>query len=144
MRGHRSNVNDVGIAVSFQVVPYTELRPQLVGRTYQGATCHAGSPLDTPASGYGSYLSSNSFNRGLEHIFSETKMIEAQNEVDPVKLEALEREIGQFLFDNVLTDINYYSIDAVWPVGPRIEEWAGNVKTSDLRLMNGYEFVQHR
>ena len=106
---------DLGVDVTFLRVPYGTLRPQLVARTYQGATCHAGSPLDTPASGYGSYLSSNPFNRGLEHIFSETKMIEAQNEIDPVKLEALEREIGQFLFDNVLTDINYYSIDAVWP-----------------------------
>ena len=135
---------DIGLDVEFQRVPYGTLRPQLVGRTYQGATCHAGSPLPTPATGFGSYLSANPFNRGLEHAWSEAKMIEAQSAVDPAEREQLEREIGQFLFDNVLTDINYYTIDAVWPVGPRIEPWTEHVRTTDVRQINGYEFIRHR
>ena len=136
--------NDIGLDVNFQRVPYGTLRPQLVGRTYQGATCHAGSPLPTPAGGYGSYISENPFNRGLEHVWTEAKMLEAQAAVDPAKREALEREIGQFLFDNVLTDVNYYTIDAVWPVGPRISPWTEHVRTTDVRQMNGYEFIEHR
>ena len=135
---------DIGLDVNFQRVPYGTLRPQLVGRTYQGATCHAGSPLPTPATGFGSYLSANPFNRGLEHWWTEAKMIEAQAAVDPVEREQLEREIGQFLFDNVLTDINYYTIDAVWPVGPRIEPWTEYVRTTDVRQINGYEYIRHR
>ena len=59
--------NDIGLDVKFQNIPYGTLRPQLVARTYQGATCHAGSPLPTPAAGYGSNMRANPFNRGIEH-----------------------------------------------------------------------------
>ncbi|PKB79515.1 MAG: hypothetical protein BZY88_12905 [SAR202 cluster bacterium Io17-Chloro-G9] len=136
--------NDIGIDVNFQRIPYGTLRPQLVARTYQGATCHAGSPAPTPAQGYGSYLSKNPFNRGLEHPWQEAKMLEAMAEVNPAAREALEREIGAFLFDNALTDINYYTIDTVWPIGPRISPWLEKVRTSDVRQINGYEYIQHR
>ena len=135
---------DIGLDVEFQRIPYGTLRPQLVGRTYQGATCHAGSPVPTPANSYGSYLNENPFNRGLEHPWSDDAMRRAMSEVDPVKREALEREIGQFLFDHAMTDMSYYSIDAVWPVGPRIEPWTEHVRTSDVRQINGYEYIRHR
>ena len=135
---------DVGIDVKFQRIPYGTLRPQIVARTYQGVTCHAGSPIPTPAAGFGSYLSANPFNRGVEHPWLEEKMLEAEEEVDPVKLKQLEAEIGQFIFDNVLTDVVIYTMDAVWPVGPRLETWDAHVKTTDVRQMNGYEFIQHR
>ena len=136
--------NDIGIDVNFQKVPYGTLRPTLVGRTYQGATCHAGGPLPTPANGYGSYLTENPFNRGLEHAWSDDMMRRAMGEVDPAAREQMERELGQFLFDNALTDLTYYNIDAVWPVGPRIEPWTENVRTSDVRQINGYEYIKHR
>jgi len=136
--------NDIGLDVNFQRIPYGTLRPTLVGRTYQGATCHAGSPLSTPARGYGSYLSANPFNRGLEHPYQEDLMLRAQKEVDPVKRNQLEKDVGIFLLDNALTDLRYYTMDAVWPVGPRIEPWGEFVKTTDVRQINGYEFMQHR
>ena len=136
--------NDIGLDVNFQRIPYGTLRPQLVARTYQGATCHAGSPLSTPARGYGSYLSRNPFNRGLEHPYQEDLMLRAQKEVDPVKRNQLEKDVGIFLLDNALTDLRYYTMDAVWPVGPRIEPWLSGVKTTDVRQINGYEFMQHR
>ncbi|MCH8744813.1 MAG: ABC transporter substrate-binding protein [Chloroflexi bacterium] len=136
--------NDIGLDVKFQRIPYGTLRPQLVARTYQGATCHAGAVGPTPAEGYGSYLSQNPFNRGLEHPWQEAKMIEAQAAVNPVKRNQLEKEIGIFLLDNALTDLRYYTMDAVWPVGPRLEPWGEFVKTTDVRQINGYEFMQHR
>lgn len=36
--------NDIGLDVNFQSIPYGTLRPQLVGRTYQGATATSGPP----------------------------------------------------------------------------------------------------
>ena len=135
---------DIGVEVEFQRVPYGTLRPTLVARTYQGATCHAGSPVPTPANSYGSYLSENPFNRGLEHPWSDDLMRRAMGEVDPAKREAMERELGAFLFDNALTDFSYYAIDAVWPVGPNIEPWPEHVRTSDVRQINGYEYIKHR
>jgi peptide/nickel transport system substrate-binding protein len=136
--------NAIGLDVNFQRIPYGILRPQLVGRTYQGATCHAVAPDPTPADGYGSYLSSNPFNRGVEHPYLEELMLAAQSEVDPEKLHQLEKEVGIFLMDNYLTDLVYYTMDAVWPVGPRLEEWTEHVRTSDVRQINGYGFIQHR
>ena len=136
--------DDIGLDVKFQNIPYGTLRPQLVARTYQGATCHAGSPLPTPAAGYGSYMSANPFNRGIEHPWSEAKMLEANATIDSDKRHAIEAEIGQWLFDHAMTDIRYYTIDAVWPVGPRLEPWGEHVKTTDMRQINGYEYIQHR
>jgi len=108
------------------------------------AEYHGGNPFTTSSQGYGSYLSQNPFNRGLEHIYSEQKMIEAMGEVEPLKRRELESEIGAFLLDNALTDLNLYTMDAVWPVGPRLLEWTEHVKTSDIRLINGYEYIRHR
>ena len=136
--------NDIGLDVDFQKVPYGTLRPTLVGRTYQGATCHAGGPLPTPANGFGSYLTENPFNRGLEHQWSDDLMRRAMGEVDPAAREQMERELGQFLFDHALTDLTYYNIDAIWPVGPRIQPWGEYVRRSDVRQINGYEYIKHR
>ena len=136
--------NDIGLDVDFQRIPYGTLRPTLVGRTYQGATCHAGGPLPTPASGFGSYLTENPFNRGLEHQWSDDLMRRAMGEVDPAAREQMERELGQFLFDHALTDLTYYNIDAIWPVGPRIQPWGEHVRRSDVRQINGYEYIKHR
>jgi ABC-type transport system substrate-binding protein len=72
------------------------------------------------------------------------KALAAMAETNPGKREQLEKEVGAFLMDNYLTDFAYYSMDAVWPVGPRIEEWTEHVRTSDLRQANGYEFIRHR
>ena len=71
-------------------------------------------------------------------------MIEAMGEVEPLKRRELESEIGAFLLDNALTDLNLYTMDAVWPVGPLLLEWTEHVKTSDIRLINGYEYIRHR
>ncbi|MDE2788699.1 MAG: ABC transporter substrate-binding protein [Chloroflexota bacterium] len=136
--------NDIGLDVDFQRIPYGTLRPTLVGRTYQGATCHAGGPLPTPANGFGSYLTENPFNRGLEHQWSDDLMRRAMGEVDPDAREQMERELGQFLFDHALTDLTYYNIDAIWPVGPRIQPWGEHVRRSDVRQINGYEYIKHR
>ena len=136
--------NDIGLDVDFQNIPYGTLRPTLVGRTYQGATCHAGGPLPTPANGFGSYLTENPFNRGLEHAYSDDLMRQAMAEVDPGQRELMERELGQFLFDHALTDLTYYNIDALWPVGPRIQPWTEHVRRSDVRQINGYEYIKHR
>ena len=141
-----SMLRELGIDIKFQRIPYGTLRPTLVARTYQGATCHAGSGYLTPAYGYGSYLSKNKFNRGLEHQWTEDRMLKAMSEVDTEKRRALETEIGQFIFDNALTDLNILTMDAVWPVGPRLEPWSrtDTIGSNDMRQMSGFEHIQHR
>ena len=135
---------DIGLDVKFQRIPYTTLRPQIVGKTYSGATCHTiGSKVAT-VGGLPQLTTNASFNHGATHPFLEEIMPRISAAVDPKELERLEGELGKFLFDNALTSIGLYQVDVVWPVGPRIEPWTENVKTRDMRNMNGYEFIKLR
>ena len=64
--------------------------------------------------------------------------------VDPDELHRLEKELAEFVFDNAMTYVGLYAIDAIWPVGPRIEKWSDDVKFTDLRNLNGYEYIRPR
>ena len=63
---------------------------------------------------------------------------------EPRDMERLQGELGTFLFDNAYTMVGLYLVDAVWPVGPRIEEWSEHVVTRDLRNINGYQWIEPR
>ena len=80
---------------------------------------------------------------GITHPWLEDKAIRALGEVDPEKRIKLEREVARFLFDGAhLRELYIY--DAVWPVGPRIEEWSEGVTFGDLRFQSGFEWIRHR
>ena len=133
---------DLGIDVKFQNVPFATMRPSLVGRTQQGVTCHAGTPPPTPArSFYG--LSIKSAIYGVTHQYLEDIVYRAYEEVDPVKRAEMERQVARFLYDGALLR-ELYIYDAVWPVGPRIEEWSEGVTFGDLRFQSGFEWIRHR
>lgn len=135
---------DIGVDVKFQRIPYTTLRPQIVGKTYSGATCHTiGSKVKTVGA-LPQLTTKASFNHGATHPFLEEIMPRIAGAIDPKELEQLDGELGKFLFDNALTSVGLYQVDVVWPVGPRIEPWTENVKTRDMRNINGYEFIKHR
>jgi peptide/nickel transport system substrate-binding protein len=133
---------EIGIDVKFQNVPFSTVRPGIVGRTYQGVTCHAGTPPPTPArSFYG--LSIKSAIYGITHPWLEDIVYRAYEEVDPTERENLERQVARFLYDGAhLRELYIY--DAVWPVGPRIEEWSEGVTFGDLRFQSGFEWIRHR
>ena len=84
------------------------------------------------------------WNAGASHPFLEEIMPKMNAALDPAELHPLEAELANFLFDNALTLIGLYGVDAIWPVGPNIEEWKAGVKFTDLRNINGYEYIQHR
>ncbi|MCI0901346.1 MAG: hypothetical protein J4N70_10505, partial [Chloroflexi bacterium] len=84
------------------------------------------------------------WNAGASHPWLEEIMPKISAAVDPNDLVRLESELGQWLFDNALTYIGLYSVGAVWPVGPKIEEWKADVKFTDLRNINGYEYIKPR
>jgi ABC-type transport system substrate-binding protein len=120
------------------------LRPQIIGRTYQGVTCHVGVPNLGPSQAFNLYHSTSVFNPGSDHPWLDAKIDEARNTLDPADRERLEAEIGQWIFDNALTYIAPFTLDAVWPVGPHIEEWSNHVRRADLRYLSGFEYVQPR
>jgi len=135
---------NIGIDVKFQKIPYETLRPQVVGRTYHGATCHAaGARVLTP--GISDLVTTKgSFTLGASHPFMEEITPRINGAVDRKELDRLSGELGAFLFDNALTSLGLYSADAVWPIGPRLEDWKEHVKTRDTRNINGYEYIRPR
>ena len=135
---------DVGIDVKFQRIPYGTFRPQAVARTYQGATCHAAGAQAIAPNVSTSLTTRGSFSLGSTHSFIEEIFPRIEAAVDPRDMERLQGELGTFLFDNAYTMVGLYLVDAVWPVGPRIEEWSEHVLTSDLRNINGYEWIEPR
>ena len=139
---------DIGVDVKFQRLPYTTLRSSLIGRTYQGSTCHAGGIRLEPGQGFSGMLSqlhhSAVWNRGVEHPWLDDKVSQHIAEVNTERRRALAIEIATFLFENAITGIGLYNFDVVWPVGPRIQPWPEGVRYRDLRNINGYEYIRHR
>lgn len=136
--------NDIGIDVKFQRIPYGTFRPQAGARTYVGSTCHAHTRLHVPGSALLVYTTAGSFSLGAAHPFIEEKFEQIVTTVDDVERERLEMEVGAFRFDNALTGIGLITGNAVWPVGPGIEEWTQDVGIKELRNINCYEFIRHR
>jgi len=136
--------DDIGLNVTFQNVPYGTLRPQLVARTYQGATCHSASIRSAPTQGFASYTNASPFSYGAEHPFLEEYIGKATSSVLKSDREAAEDALARWNFDNVFAMVGLYVNDNIWPVGPNIKPWDDKVKQGDLRQINGYEFIQPR
>ena len=139
---------DIGVDVNFQKIPYGTLRPTLVGRTYQGATCHAAGIRLEPGQGFTDKLSKlhhqSVWSSGAEHLWLDEKISQHQGEIDSAARRELAIEVTTFMFENALTNIGLYNFDVVWPVGPRIQPWSEGVRYRDLRNINGYEYIRPR
>ena len=139
---------DVGVDVKFQNLPYTTLRPSLIGRNYQGSTCHAGGIRLEPGQGFSGMLSKLHhqavWNRGIEHPWFDEKVSQHMAEVNTEKRRALAIEIATFMFENAITGIGLYNFDSLWPVGPKLQPWHEGVRYADLRNINGYEYIRQR
>ena len=139
---------DIGVDVNFQKVPYGTLRPTIVGRTYQGATCHAAGIRLEPGVGFtdkGSKLVHQAvWSSGADHPWLDEKIALHKAEINNEARRALALEITTFMFENAITNIGLYNFDVIWPVGPRIQPWSEGVRYRDLRNINGYEYIRPR
>jgi len=139
---------DIGVDVKFQRLPYSTLRPSLIGRNYHGSTCHAGGIRLEPGQGFSGMLSKSVhgavWNRGVEHPWMDEMISRHSAEVNREARRALALEIATFMFDNALTGLGLYNFDVVWPVGPSIQPWLEGVRYRDLRNINGYEYIRPR
>jgi ABC-type transport system substrate-binding protein len=134
--------SDIGIDVNFQRIPYATIRPSLINRKYLGVTCHAVSIRLAPIIGLSNYVTESVFSYGTEHPWMQENITAALGEVDPAQLERMEVDIYDWMFRNVM-NFGLYSFDAVWPLGPRVEEWQP-VDYSEVRIANGLEYARHR
>ena len=135
---------DIGVDVKLQRIPYGTFRPTVIGRTYQGATNHATSPSNTPARLYNAMQNRGSFVRHT-HPYLDDVTIRAQQAVTLDERTKLETEVGKFMYDESIY-ASLYMWDAVWAVGPRIDDksWSENLFYGDIRNINGYEWIQPR
>jgi peptide/nickel transport system substrate-binding protein len=135
---------DIGVDVKLQNIPYGTFRPTVIGRTFNGATNHATSPSNTPARLYNALQDRGSFVRHT-HPYLDDITIRAQGAVTLDERTKLENEVGKFMFDESIY-ASLYMWDAVWAVGPRIDEksWSENLFYGDIRNINGYEWIEPR
>jgi hypothetical protein len=70
----------------------------------------------------------------LEKMFSTTGL-EAHWEVM--------NEMARFLYENAL-DSGFYSVNVLWPLGPRVDSWREHLQQGDTKSLGSYEYAPHR
>ncbi len=135
---------DIGVNVTLQSLPCGTLRPTLVARIYQGATCHSVSISLAPTQGYASFTNASNFSYGAEHPFLEEYIGIAKTSIRREDRIAAEDALACWNFDNVFSMTGLYVNDNIWPVGPNINPWDNFIKQGDLRQINGFEYITPR
>ena len=133
----------IGITVKIQRIPYQTLRPQLVGRTWPGATCHSISIRLEPMLGLNNYMSKSTFNYGTFHSYLDEKIPEVVGELDDAKRKVLTLEMYEWMVNEQQLGLGLYTIEGIIPIGPNIQAWE-YTSFSDIRLPNGYENIVPR
>ena len=64
-------------------------------------------------------------------------------ETDPAKIQAGEREIYDWIFDNAFM-ASTYTHDGIWPIGPRLEPGWQPTDYSEVRTATAFEYAQPR
>ena len=133
----------VGINVDLQRIPYATIRPELITRTFQGATCHTVSQRLTPAIGASNYVAKSTFSYGTEHPWMEEAITDLLAETNPDLVAEKERNVYGWFYDNVMA-FALYAHDGVWPIGERLDpEWTP-IDFSEVRSPSGFEYIKHR
>ena len=134
---------EIGIEVQINLVPYATIRPELITRKYQGATCHTVSQRLTPAIGASNYVAKSTFSYGTEHPWMEAAITDLLAETNPELVAEKERNVYGWMYDNVMA-FAIYAHDGIWPVGSRLDpEWRP-VDFSEVRSPTGLEYIRHR
>lgn len=134
---------NIGVDVNLQRIPYTALRPQLVARTWGGATCHTVSERLEPVLGLSNYVNRTVFNYGTFHPWLEERIPSALDELDSAKRYQKTLEVYDWMQFEQALGFGLYYIQGAIPIGPRIDEWEFT-SFSDIRAPNGYENIRPR
>ena len=114
---------NVGVKVKLQRLPYQTLRPQLVARTWGGATCHAISIRLEPMLGMNNYLSKSTFSYGTFHPYLDENIPAVVNELDDEKRMQLTVDLSGWFSNEQKLGFGLYTVQGVLPIGPRIQPW---------------------
>ena len=135
---------DIGVNVRIEYQPYSVLRGEQGAYNWEGATCHGSGGYREPV-GFYSFLwwPNIGWSGGLEFPGLHEWQLEVGKIFDAQERFEATKEIGQFVWDNVL-DIGLYYQNNVYPLGPAVDSWADKLSRSDTRNVHAFEWAPHR
>ncbi len=145
---------DIGITAHIQKVPYIVLREGIYARTENGVTCHSVPPRPEPLTGQvTAWYPDIGFSHGESHKFLTSRTGSAGEEqgifekaYDTFDDDArwdLQRELGNWLFDNAMGMGLYYA-NTIFVLGPEVGDWGDHLSRGDPRRISGMEWAPHR
>ena len=135
---------EIGIDTTIQRVPYLSIGPQIQARTYNQASCHGTDgrldPLDLYPPAFGS---ESGWTAGFDHPIMDELIEEALVQIDDEGHFRAMNEAARFVYENVL-ETGLYSVNILWPLGPKVESWADDLEYGATRAFGAYEWARHR
>ena len=135
---------DIGVSTNINRVPYTAIGPRLGAREYVGLSCHGTGGRVDPAVIYDIVYGHNSgFSAGFDHPIFQRIMEEMFVIADDAGHWEKMNELAAFMYENAL-DSGFYSVNVLWPLGPKVNSWVENLQQGDTRSLGSYEYATHR
>jgi len=136
--------NDIGIKTNINRVPYINIGPRIQAREYVGLSCHGTGGRVDPATIYDVIYSSESgFSAGFDHPIFQSLMEEMFTIADDTGHWEKMNGLAAFMYDNAL-DSGFYSVNILWPLGPKVDSWKEHLQQGDTRSLGSYEYAKHR
>ena len=137
-----SYFDDIGVSSKINRQPYTAVGPTLSGRQYVGINCHGTSGRDFPI-GAGAYVSTSGWSGGFDHPVTDELFKELFAARNLEEFWEANNLISRFMFENAL-DSGFYSVNVLWPLGPRVDSWADELGQGAGKRLGTYEYAKHR
>ena len=135
---------DIGIRSNISRVPYLSVGPRIQAREYVGLSCHGTGGRDIPAAIYDiAYNSESGFSAGFDHPIMEELLGKMFTTTDLESHWKIMNDMARFMYENAL-DSGFYSVNVLWPLGPRVDSWREHLQMGDTRSLGSYEFATHR
>ena len=136
--------DDIGIRTNINRVPYLTIGPKIQAREYVGLSCHGTGGRVDPATIYDIVYSSGSgWSAGFDHPIMDDLMSEMFTIADDEGHWAIMNEMAAFMYENAL-DSGFYSVNVLWPLGPKVNSWLADLQQGDTRSLGSYEYATHR
>ena len=123
---------------------YLSIGPQIQARAYNQASCHGTDgrldPLDLHSAILGS---ASGWTSGADHPILDDLIDDALEEINAEGHFSAMNAAARFVYENVM-ETGLYSVNILWPLGPKIESWADGLEYRATRAFGAYEFAKPR
>ncbi len=135
---------DIGIRTRINRVPYATVAPIYRAREYTGANCHGTAGVSDPMNLLGNAFNSNASGIiGFEHPILDELLERASMIVDDDARYEVAIEAARFTWDHVV-DEGLYSVDILWPLSTKVQDWGQHLEHGDRRYLTGTEYTKHK